>query len=180
MHSERFEQGERIEVGTGADAVLALEHAVASDPWPEEPRLRLAGLLLEQGRLLVEAGRSGDALPSLARAAELAPLDADIAFFHGNALYAAARKDEAAAAYRRALAIIPDFPAASFNLGIALGRLGGLEEASASFARAVRLDPRHADARRNLAVTLFLLGRPADEAGEPDGDAPPSPQAARG
>ncbi len=145
--------------GDGDGAIHALERALAAAPGLAVAAGRLGLLLHERGRLLVEAGRGGEALQPLARAAELLPLDADVAFLLGNALYAAGRRADSVAAYRAALAITPDFPSAAFNLGIALGKLDRLEESAAALERAARLDPLHSEAFDNLVLALYLLDR---------------------
>lgn len=146
-------------------AIVALERALAAAPDLSVARDRLGPLLRERGRLLVEAGFGVEALPPLARAAELLPLDADVAFLYGNALYATGLREDSLAAYRNALAITPDYPSAAFNLGIALAFVGRLVEAAAVLGHTLRLDPRHGEAREKLVVTLSLLGR-EDEASE--------------
>ncbi|WP_448205584.1 tetratricopeptide repeat protein [Azospirillum sp. sgz302134] len=145
--------------GDTGPAIAALEHAVAAAPDLDIARERLAGLLHERGRLLVESGHGVEALPPLKRAAELTPLDADIAFLYGNALYALGLREDSLAPYRHALAITPDFPSAAFNLGIALGMVSRLPESAAALEHAARLDPRHGDAIDTLVVALVLLGR---------------------
>jgi len=153
---------------TGGDterAIQALERALAAAPELAVAGERLGSLLRERGRLLVESGHGVEALPPLARAAELLPLDADIAFLNGNALYATGLREDSLAAYRNALAVAPNYPSAAFNLGIALGTVGRLDEAAAALEHAVRLNPQHGEAVEKLAVTLSLLGR-EDEARE--------------
>ncbi|MBP2315854.1 tetratricopeptide repeat protein [Azospirillum soli] len=165
-------------------AIVALERALAAAPQLTAAQERLGPLLREHGRLLVESGLGVEALPPLARAAELLPLDADIAFLYGNALYATGLREDSLTAYRNALAITPDYPSAAFNLGIALAFVGRLDEAAAALEHTLRLDPRHGEAREKLAVTLSLLGR-EDEArtwaAEPETvrPAPPSRPAPR-
>ncbi len=140
-------------------AIAALERAVAMAPALDVARERLGALLHERGRLLVEAGMGVESLPVLARAAALLPLDADIAFLHGNALFALGLREDSLAAYRNALAITPDFPSAALNLGIALGAVDRLPESAAALERAARLDVRHTEAIDRLVVALALLGR---------------------
>ena len=144
-------------------AIAALERAVAAAPGLDIARERLGALLHERGRLLVESGRWTEALRPLARAAELMPLDADVAFLHGNALFAIGLREDSLAAYRKALAITPDFPSAAFNLGIALGAVDRLADSAAALEHTARLDTRHIDAIDRLVVALALLGR-EDEA----------------
>lgn len=139
-------------------AIAALERALAANPDLAAAAERLSPLLRERGRLSVESGNILAALPPLGRALALSPLDADIAFYYGNALYAAGLREDALGAYRRALAILPDFPTAAFNLGIALGSVGRVAESALALEQAARLDPRHTDAMDALTVALGVLG----------------------
>ena len=151
-------------LGKSDGAIAALERAVASTPTLAIAVERLGALLHEQGRILVEQGRGVESLPPLARAAELLPLDADIAFLYGNALFAMGLREDSTAAYRNALAITPDFPSAAFNLGVALGVVDRLAESVRALEQAARLDPRHLDAIDRLVVALALLGRETEAA----------------
>ncbi|KAA0685755.1 tetratricopeptide repeat protein [Azospirillum brasilense] len=150
-------------LGRFAGAISALERAVTSAPTLAIAVERLGALRHEEGRLLVEQGRGTESLRPLARAAELLPLDADVAFLYGNALFAMGLREDSTLAYRNALAITPDFPSAAFNLGVALGGVDRLEDSARALERAARLDPRHLDAIDRLVVALALLGR-EDEA----------------
>lgn len=150
-------------LGRSPGAIAALERAVASAPTLAIAVERLGALRHEKGRLLVEQGRGTESLPPLARAAELLPLDADVAFLYGNALFAMGLREDSTLAYRNALAITPDFPSAAFNLGVALGGVDRLEDSARALERAARLDPRHLDAIDRLVIALALLGR-EDEA----------------
>ncbi|MBP2230515.1 tetratricopeptide (TPR) repeat protein [Azospirillum agricola] len=149
-------------LGDGDGAIAALGRAVRAAPDLEAARERLAALLHERGRLLIEAGRASLALPFLFRAVELAPLDADLAFLLGNALYAADLREDSLAPYRRALMLVPDFLSATLNLGIALGQTGRPDVAVAVLSHAVRIDPTHLDALENLIPALYALGREAE------------------
>ena len=151
-------------LGKSDGAIAALERAVVCTPTLTIAVDRLGALLHEQGRILVEQGHGVESLPPLARAAELLPLDADIAFLYGNALFAVGLREDSTAAYRNALAITPDFPSAAFNLGIALGVVDRLADSARALEQAARLDPRHLDAIDRLVIALALLGR-EEEAG---------------
>ena len=151
-------------LGKSDGAIAALERAVASTPSLTIAVERLGALLHEQGRILVEQGLGVESLPLLARAVELLPLDADIAFLYGNALFAMGLREDSTVAYRNALAITPDFPSAAFNLGVALGVVDRLADSARALEQAARLDPRHLDAIDRLVIALALLGR-EEEAG---------------
>ncbi len=149
-------------LGDGDGAIGALDHAVRAAPALAAARERLVLLLHERGRLLVESGRGVAALPFLTRAADLAPLDADIAFLLGNALYATGLRADSLGAYRRAVALVPDFLSAVFNLGIALGKIDRLEDAATVLSHGVSIDPTHLDTLENLILTLYGLDREAE------------------
>jgi tetratricopeptide (TPR) repeat protein len=104
-----------------------------------------------------------DALPSLQRASELLPEDAEGHGNLGNAFRAAGLFDNALASQRRALALRPDYAEAHNNLGSALLDLGRLGEAIASFRRAIAIKPDFALAHCNLGNALMLQNLP-DEA----------------
>ncbi|CAO3378420.1 tetratricopeptide repeat protein [Azospirillum argentinense] len=146
-------------LGRSAGAIAALERAVASAPGLAIAVERLGALRHEEGRLLVDQGRGTESLRPLARAAELLPLDADVAFLYGNALFAMGLREDSTLAYRNALAITPDFPSATFNLGVALGVVDRLADSARALERTARLDPRHLDAIDRLVIALALLGR---------------------
>jgi tetratricopeptide (TPR) repeat protein len=112
---------------------------------------------------LSEWSQGRDAVPSLQRASELLPEDAEGHCNLGNALRAAGRFDAAVASQRRALALRPDYPQAHNDLGSALLDLGHLDEAIASFRRAAAIKPDFALAHCNLGTALLLQNRP-DEA----------------
>jgi len=121
-----------------------------------------SGLLLKLLGLS-EWSQGRDAVPSLQRASELLPEDAEGHCNLGNAFRAAGRFDAAAASQRRALALRPDYAQAHNDLGSALLDLGHLDEAIASFRRAAALKPDFALAHCNLGTALLLQNRP-DEA----------------
>ncbi len=101
-----------------------------------------------------------DALPSLKRAAELLPDDAEAHSNLGNAFRAAGQLENAVASQRRALALKPDYAQAHNNLGSALLDLARLDEALASFGRAAALNPDLALAHSNLGNALMLHKQP--------------------
>lgn len=146
-------------------ALASLERALRIDASQQVAAGRLALLLHERARLLVESGRGILAVDSLNRAAELAPLDADIAFLQGNALYAIGLREDSLSAYRRAVLLVPDFVSALFNLGIALGKIDRLDEAAAALSHAARVDPAQLEVLENLALAVYALDR-EDEANE--------------
>jgi tetratricopeptide (TPR) repeat protein len=97
-----------------------------------------------------------DALPSLAKAAELLPNDAEAHSNLGNALRAAGQPERAVLCQRRAVAVAPDYAQGHNNLGSALLDLGHLEQAESSFRRALALQPGFALGHSNLGHVLLL------------------------
>jgi tetratricopeptide (TPR) repeat protein len=113
------------------------------------------------GTALVKQGK--DALPALARAAELMPDDAVAQLNLGNALGRLGRLDEAQASFLQALAIQPELAEAHNNLADIQLERGRFDEAAVSCRRAIDIKPGFADAYQNLGKALAALGR-LDEA----------------
>jgi len=110
--------------------------------------------------LLDLTGRRDEALRHHARAARLAPSDAEIRNNLGFSLYLADRVDEAIGHLERALALDPSLAQAHINLGFAYGRAGRLTDAERSF--------RHALSEAGALVNLALV---LDERSDPEGAA---------
>jgi len=145
--------------GRTDDAIAALDRAVRLKPGLDDARGGLALLLREKGRLMVDMGRSREALPTLDRAAALAPLDPDIAFWQANALYAHGRLERAASAYGRAAAVAPDFASALFNLGVTRIHRLDLEAGAAVLGWVQRLLPEAEEPRETRLAALVRCGR---------------------
>ncbi|MBI5430528.1 MAG: tetratricopeptide repeat protein [Nitrosomonadales bacterium] len=99
-----------------------------------------------------------DSLPTLQKAAELFPGDAEAHNHLGNALKDRGQYRDAAASYRRSLEIKPNSPGALYNLGMALREIGQVHEAIACCRRALKLKPDFADAHNNLGNFLKDAG----------------------
>jgi tetratricopeptide (TPR) repeat protein len=104
-----------------------------------------------------------DALPSLARAAELLPDDAEAQANLGAALLDAGQFPEAVRSLQRALVVKPDYADAHSNLGNAWRSQGRFAEAVSSYRAAVACAPEHVALHVNLGNALLALGR-AEEA----------------
>jgi protein O-GlcNAc transferase len=102
------------------------------------------------------------AAEALARAAALAPADANAQLDLGIVLRQLGRLAEAEACCRRVLAARPDLAEAHNNLGNILHDLGRATEAEASFRRVLALRPDRAEAHCNLGAVLRELGRHAE------------------
>jgi Flp pilus assembly protein TadD len=102
------------------------------------------------GTVLMQMGRSADALAPMQKAAELSPDNPDVHNNLGMAFQNMGCLDEAEASYRHALQLDPGFFEAHNNLGVTLHGLGRPSEAEASYRRAIELKPDFVDAHNNL------------------------------
>jgi Flp pilus assembly protein TadD len=103
-----------------------------------------------------------DAIPSLQRAVELMPDDAEAHGNLGNAQRAAGQLENAARSHRRAVALKPTYAEAHNNLGSVLLDLGWLDHAAEHFLQAVTLKPGFALAHSNLANVRSQQNRNED------------------
>ncbi|MFA5627946.1 MAG: tetratricopeptide repeat protein [Thiohalomonadaceae bacterium] len=100
-----------------------------------------------------------NALPSLLKATELSPDDAEAHNNLGNALRGLGQYEKSIACYRRALEIKSDFAEAHNNLGNALRDLGQHYKSIACYRRALEIKPDFADAHSNLGNVLQDTGQ---------------------
>jgi len=114
--------------------------------------------------LLIESGRSREALPHLEQAARARPDDPEPQNNLGNALTQAGRPQEAVAHLERALELAPHYAEAEFNLGRALAGLGRPGDAMAHYEQALRDRPGYAEAENNLGNLLLAAGRAPEAA----------------
>ncbi len=134
-----------------AEAVRYYTAALALQP-------RNAGVLVNRGHALREAGELDAALADFREAVAVAPRYA--VAHNGLGVALAARRDwqAAAGAFREAVALDPTLAVAHANLGNAQSTLGDPETARASFRRALDLDPNFANAHYGLGVLLDEKG----------------------
>jgi len=116
------------------------------------------------GMALAETGHVARAIEPLARAAALAPTDAEYAAMHARVLAQAQRDAEARAAATRATALPGDDPLVLDTIGCVLARLGDHGAALPLFARAVAARPDNLSFRFNYASSLGFFGEAADAA----------------
>ncbi|MEA1674271.1 tetratricopeptide repeat protein [Nitrospirillum sp. BR 11163] len=175
-----------LAAGRTAEAIPALQAAVAADP-------RFGEALSNLGGALKAAKRLDEAAASYRRALALFPLIPELHTNLGTVLAELNRPAEALAAYEeavrlnpafvggwlnvgmgrramddvqgaidayhRALALDPAFHRAWTALGAALHDLGRLEDAAAAAEKALALKPDAVEANWNLALVSLLLGR---------------------
>ena len=152
--------------GRELTALVTMLHAGALDAVEQRCRTLLEARPLDGMLwkiLSVALLRQGsNALPSLARAVELLPRDAETHLNLGIALAATGKRADAVASYRRSLALNPAGIEALNNLGNVLRELGERREALALYSQAVQLDPTRPDSHCNFATVLFELRRISD------------------
>ncbi|HTW75062.1 MAG TPA: sulfotransferase [Steroidobacteraceae bacterium] len=131
-----------IGLGSAADALRHIEHALAIEP-------ANARFLLQRSRCLQASGRLRDAAAAAAEACRHARAEAPLLDAIGTALAQANDQLGALAAYDRAIALAPDNARFVFNRAAVRRYLGALTEAQADYDRAIALDPLDYEAYRN-------------------------------
>lgn len=114
------------------------------------------------GSLLLESGRTQEAIEHYRRTLELRPDTGKVHNNLGTALLREGRKEEAFGYFEEAVRREPRSAVARDNLAGLLRERGRLEEALAQHAEACRLDPHWGTARNNLGATLRAAGRHAE------------------
>lgn len=147
----------RLTLGLTAQALDALDHALALDP------VR-AGVLSARAAALVALERFDDGLAACAVALAADPNNPMVLNAQGVALRRLGRPAEALAAYDAALALSAGFVDALCNRGGALSDLGRFDQALAAHDQACAAAPSHPQALANRAALLMLLGRPVEAA----------------
>ncbi|MGO8738755.1 tetratricopeptide repeat protein [Rhodoblastus sp.] len=143
-----------------AEGRLVEAEAVCGQVLQAQPNLaeahHLAGVIAHQ------AGRLGDAILHVQRAANLAP---NVALFHANLgemLRLAGRPKKAVEEGKRATALDPSFAAAWSNLGAACYELKDFRAAEEAQRKAVAVAPQFAKAHCNLGNALYGQKRYAE------------------
>ena len=109
---------------------------------------------VDLGKVLIEEGRTEEALIMYQRAWRLSPGDTAVAFWYGHALMHAHRTGEAIAQYRLVAQIDPDYPGLARALGLALDMAGHSAEALPMLRRATKEQPNDAAAHAILGTAL--------------------------
>jgi predicted O-linked N-acetylglucosamine transferase (SPINDLY family)/ADP-heptose:LPS heptosyltransferase len=143
--------------GRAAEAEALGTRILAAEP-DHGATLRLVGVIRE------EAGDHKGAADLFARAAELAPQDAEAHYNLAIALSGLDRNEEAIERYRRAIALAPDHAKAHSNLGGALAACDRATEAEDACRAALALDPDSPTACNNLGTALAGQERLAEAA----------------
>jgi len=111
------------------------------------------------GMVLLQMGRSADALAPMQKAATLASGNSDAHYNLGLTYQALGRIDEAEASYRRALQIKPGDAEVHYNLSLVLRSMGRLDDAVVSCRQAIQFRPNYAEAYFNLGGVLQTQGK---------------------
>jgi len=111
------------------------------------------------GSLLVQAGRSTDAIPVLQRAVAVDPAYALPHFHLGLAYREAGQPQMAMDELTAAIRLRPDYADAHNALGVTLRGLGRKPEALERFREAARLAPDSVEAHSNLGLSLMEAGQ---------------------
>jgi len=113
----------------------------------------------ELGSLLLEMGKTDEALEAYQKAVALSPDDSETLYNHGNVLAATGKLDLAIRAYQKSIQANPDFALAYNNLGNAYFMTNNLDRAEASYRKALDLDPKFAFASNNLGKIYLVQKR---------------------
>ena len=113
------------------------------------------GELLRKAQAAIAAGRQGDALELLRRAAAQDAANPEPSFHLGNLFAERGEISEAITAYERALRAAPAHPELLVHLGISHGQAGHTAEAESCYREVLLRRPGHIGALGNLAHSLF-------------------------
>jgi tetratricopeptide (TPR) repeat protein len=138
--------------GDPAKAESAFTQALSIDPNHIKSLLNLS-------RLLIDQGRTEDALVHLTHAGEIAPGSGEVQRLLGRAYVEGRRNNEAVDAYRRAIALDPNDAWSMNNLGLLLLEQQRADEALPLLAKAVQLRMDVPAFHNNLGMALEHTGR---------------------
>jgi len=136
-------------------AALQLPVATSTDP-----------TYINYGLVLLQSGRSSDALPLLRKAVQVDPSHADARLSLAAALEQTQQTDAAMEQFRAAIGIDPLRAESHFGLAVGLHKQGRRQEAIAEYRETLRLQPASVEARSNLALALNEQGDGEDAVAE--------------
>ena len=111
------------------------------------------------GLLLMDKGRTDEAMTHCLKALEADPKLGDAHYNVGLLLAKMGRVEEAMAHYLKALELNADHAKTHNNLGSLLEKQGRVDEAMIHYQKALEANPNHAEARNNLGALLARSGR---------------------
>jgi Flp pilus assembly protein TadD len=138
--------------GDPATAESAFTQALSMDPNHVKSLVNLS-------RLLIDQGRSDDAVVHLTHAGEIVPESGEVQRLLGRAFVEQHNRNEAESAYRRAIALDPHDAWSMNNLGLLILEQQRAEEALPLLARAVQLRMDVPAFHNNLGMALEHTGR---------------------
>lgn len=153
MNDEAFEsrrQAGRDELAAGRPQAAAAVFRALADARPAH-----AGVRVELGVALSQAGDQTAALVEFSRAVDLAPRDPLAHANMGLAFERAGLLTEAETAMRLARQFAPDNPGIAFNLANVARKLGRSAEAETLYREVIARDPQAVAPRENLAALLI-------------------------
>jgi tetratricopeptide (TPR) repeat protein len=109
--------------------------------------------------ILIDKGRSSEAVVYLSRALKLHPDSPEIHNNYGNALRETGKLDEAIEQFKIAVKLDPDFKLARYDLGLALAAKGDYEDAIQQYRLYAGTAVDLADIRQGLATELAKEGK---------------------
>lgn len=142
-----------------AAATASLASDLEAAPEDRETRAALESAATRVGKVLVAAGRPGEAVDLLRRAVAAAPDSHRLLDRFGLALQSQGAVVAAIDAYRRAIALSPKSAGAYANLAAAHFACGDVSAAEAAARIAVAINPQLARAHNNLGGALEWQGR---------------------
>jgi len=111
-----------------------------------------------RGKMLIDQGRGGDAIPFLLKGADLFPTSVQMHEYLGIAYGQVGELQKALEHFRQALQLNPDDASIYTNLGVVYSWMGDNRQAADYFEKSLRLAPDSEQALFNYATTLFNLG----------------------
>jgi Tfp pilus assembly protein PilF len=141
------------------EKLLDIDGALNSYRWCLRLRPDFAEAHNDFGCLLLNLGRTPEAIESFRAAVVVNPKDLRALSNLGNALLKASEPIPAAECLERALSIRPDYPLALCNLGLVRLAQGKYHEAADLFTRVIAIDSTVAEAHYGLGSALRKSGR---------------------